>query len=148
MVIVRPPLQPTGQPRRMLTLDIHDEIVSREWVTIDEAGHAVMDAGEAHAAALGEAFETWLAGQSFHSDQLRVLHLVKEQVKANANELIQFESWRFDQPPLSMNGGYERARSVFGGDEELETALRAMNDAVFGDHDPDGEARDSAAPVN
>ena len=148
VVIVRPPLQPTGQPRRMLTLDIHDEIVSREWVTIDEAGHAVMDAGEAHAAALGEAFETWLAGQSFHSDQLRVLHLVKEQVKANANELIQFESWRFDQPPLSMNGGYERARSVFGGDEELETALRAMNDAVFGDHDPDGEARDSAAPVN
>ena len=53
-----------GQPRdrRMLTLDVHDEIdpTTREWVTVDETGHAFMDVDEARADALGAAFETWL----------------------------------------------------------------------------------------
>ena len=80
------------------------------------------------AEALGAAFETWLSGQSFNSDQLRVLHLVKEQIKANAAELTAFESWRFDVPPLSMNGGFERARAVFGGEAELERVLGSMNE--------------------
>ena len=68
---------------------MHDEIDpdTREWVTVDETGHAFMDVDEARAEALGAAFETWLHGQSFNSDQLRVLHLVKEQIKANAAEL-------------------------------------------------------------
>jgi type I restriction enzyme R subunit len=60
-----------------------------------------------------------------------VLHLVKEQIKANAAELSGFESWRFDMPPLSMNGGFERARAVFGGEAELERVLADMNRAVF-----------------
>jgi type I restriction enzyme R subunit len=134
VVIARPAVKPEGQPRRMLTLDVHDEIdpVTREWVTIDETGHAFMDADEARAEALGVAFETWLNGQTFHSDQLRVLHLVKEQIKANAPDLTLFESWRFDAPPLSMNGGFERARAVFGGEAELERILSSMNQAVFG----------------
>jgi type I restriction enzyme R subunit len=134
VVIVRRALMPIGQPRRLLTLDVHDEIdpATREWVTVDETGRAFMDVDEARAAAFGIAFETWLSGETFHSDQLRVLHLVKEQIKANAADLTQFESWRFDQPPLSMNGGFERARAVFGGEAELERVLRSMNDAVFG----------------
>ena len=64
------------------------------------------------------------AGTDFNSDQLRVLHLVKEQIKANAAELTAFDSWRFDTPPLSMNGGFERARAVFGGEAELERVLQ------------------------
>ncbi len=134
VVIVRPPGTPPGEPRRMLTLDVHDEIdpATREWVTVDETGTAFMDADEATAAALGAAFETWLNGQTLNSDQLRLLHLVKEQIKANAADLTVFESWRFDTPPLSMNGGFERARAVFGGEAELERVLSAMNNAVFG----------------
>ena len=86
---------------------------------------------EAIAEARGATFETWLSGHSFNSDQLRVLHLVKEQIKANAADLTGFESWRFDMPPLSMNGGFERARAVFGGEAELERVLGDMNRAVF-----------------
>ena len=51
-----------------------------------------------------------------------VLHLIKEQIKANATELTAFESWRFDTPPLSMNGGFERARAVFGGEPNLSVS--------------------------
>lgn len=133
-VVVREPTRPFGQPRRMLTLDVHDEIdpATREWVTIDEAGHAFMDADVAAAEALGAAFETWLGDEAFNSDQLRLLHLVKEQIKANVADMTLFESWRFDRPPLSMNGGFERARAAFGGEAELESALRRMNQAVFG----------------
>ena len=91
-VVVREPPGLPYQPRRLLTLDVHDEIDpnTREWVTIDETGRAFMDADEAVAEARGAAFETWLGGQSFNSDQLRLLHLVKEQIKANAAESDRF----------------------------------------------------------
>ncbi len=153
VVVVRDAKPPTGQARRMLTLDVHDEIdpATREWVTIDETGHAFLDPDAARAAALGAAFETWLAGRDFHSDQVRVLHLVKEQIKANAAELEQFDSWRFDAPPLSMNGGFERARAVFGGEAELERTLSSMNEAVFGIASGpahDGDPRDADKPLN
>ena len=147
VITVRPAVQPQGQKRKMLTLDVHDAIdpATREWVTVDETGHAFMDVEEARAEALGAAFETWLAtremgGQTFHSDQVRLLHLIKEQIKANAADLTSFESWRFDAPPLSMNGGFERARAVFGGEAELEGVLASMNAAVFGAASPCGSA--------
>lgn len=139
VVVVREGKSPTYQARRLLTLNVHDEIdpATREWVTVDETGHAFLDVDEAKAEALGAAFETWLNnpglnGQVFNSDQLRLLHLIKEQIKANARDLTLFESWRFDSPPLSMNGGFERARAVFGGEAELERILSTMNSAVFG----------------
>ncbi len=127
---------------------MHDEIdpATREWVTVDESGHAFMDVDEARAEALGTAFETWLSGQTFRSDQLRVLHLVKEQIKANAADLTSFESWRFDAPPLSMNGGFERARAVFGGEAELERILTGMNEAVFGPTPQAAPGRDPSRP--
>jgi type I restriction enzyme R subunit len=146
VVVVREPTRVPEYPRRMLTLDVHDEIdpTTREWVTIDETGRAFVDADAVRAEALGAALETWLSTQTFHSDQLRVLHLVKEQIKANAPELTQFESWRFDIAPLSMNGGMERARAVFGSEAELEQVLTSMNAAVFGAA-PDG-AREADRP--
>lgn len=138
IVVVRPAEKKEGQPRRLLTLDVHDEIdpSTREWVTVDETGHAFMDVDEARAEALGAAFETWLDGREFNADQLRLLHLVKEQIKANAPDLSLFESWRFDTPPLSMNGGFERARAVFGGEAELERILASLNNTVFGIDSP------------
>lgn len=137
VVVVRPMEKPKGQPRRMLTLDVHDEIdpTTREWVTVDETGHAYMDADDGRAEAIGGAFEAWLGKQSFNADQLRLLHLVKEQIKANVDELTSFDSYRFDLPPLQMNGGLERARAVFGSMDELESVLLRLNAAVFnGDH--------------
>jgi type I restriction enzyme R subunit len=141
VVVVREEARPPYRSRRLLTLDIHDEIDpnTREWVTIDETGRAFMDPDEAAAEARGAAFETWLGAQGFNSDQLRLLHLVKEQIKANAANLGGFDSWRFDLTPLSMNGGFERARAVFGGEPELERVLADMNRAVF-------EGSSSAAP--
>ena len=152
-VLVREGIPRTNRTRRLLTLDVHDEIdpATREWVTVDETGHAFMDVDEARAEAFGAAFETWLTGQNFNADQLRVLHLVKEQIKANAAELTVFESWRFDAPPLSMNGGFERARAVFGGEAELERILASMNSAVFGissSGTPDSEPIWPAKPLN
>jgi integrase len=78
VVVVREPARPRARVRRLLTLDVHDEIdpATREWVTVDEAGHAFLDVDETHAQALGAAFETWLNGQKFNSDQLRLLHPV------------------------------------------------------------------------
>ncbi len=148
-VVVREGNPPTYQARRLLMLDVHDEIdpTTREWVTVDETGRAFMDEGEARAEALGGAFESWLAGKSFNSDQLRVLHLVKEQIKANAAELTVFDSWRFDAPPLSMNGGFERARAVFGGEAELERMVSSMNEAIFFPPPPHGEGRGGGRPT-
>jgi len=157
VIVVREGKPPAGPARRLLMLDVHDEIdpTTREWVTVDETGHAFMDVDEARAEAFGGAFETWLNGQNFDSDQLRVLHLVKEQISANAAELTVFDSWRFDAPPLSMNGGFERARAVFGGEEELERILSSMNEAVFGITSPEasqaalgGDAIQPDKPVN
>jgi type I restriction enzyme R subunit len=132
-VVARAP-PPRYASKRLLMLDVHDEIdpSTREWVTVDEAGHAYMDVDEARAEALGSAFESWLEAHEFNADQRRLLYLIKEQIKANAADIQGFESWRFDQPPLSMNGGYERARSVFGGEAELERVLASLNGAVFG----------------
>lgn len=148
IVVATPPQRPPAQLRRLLTLDVHDEIdpSTREWVTIDETGRAFMDADEALAEERGAAFETWRSGQSFNSDQLRVLHLIKEQIKANAAELTAFESWRFDVPPLSMNGGFERARAVFSGEAEIERILADMNRAVFGDAAAGAVADDAPRP--
>jgi type I restriction enzyme, R subunit len=65
VVVVREGKPPIYQARRLLMLDVHDEIdpTTREWVTVDETGHAFMDVDEARAEALGGVFETWLNGQ-------------------------------------------------------------------------------------
>jgi type I restriction enzyme R subunit len=154
VVVARAAKPPPPAPRRLLTLDVHDEIdpSTREWVTVDENGHAFMDVDEARTEALGAAFETWLDGQDFNTDQLRLLHLIKEQIKANAAEMTLFESWRFDAPPLSMNGGYERARVVFSSETELERVLASLNCAVFGLSSsgpaPEADAPKPTKPIN
>ena len=147
VVVVSEPKRPPPAARRLLTLDVHDEIdpATRERVTVDETGRAFIDVEEARAEALGAAFETWLDGQDFNTDQPRLLHLVKERIKANAAELTLFESWRFDAAPLSMNGGFERARAIFGGEPELERVLASLNGIVFGLYAA-GSAPDGAAP--
>jgi type I restriction enzyme R subunit len=144
-IVVRPSPIPPAQPRRLLTLDVHDEIdpTTREWVIIDETGNAaMMTADEVRGETLAAACESWLSRNEFNSDQLKVLHFIKENIRANATELTAFESWRFDRPPLSMYGGFERARAAFGNEEELERVLADMNRAVF-DAPETGDAAES-----
>ena len=50
-----------------------------------------------------------------------------------------------------MNGGFERARAVFGGEAELERVLGDMNRAVFGESSsdaPEGYASRRGKPSN
>ena len=50
-----------------------------------------------------------------------------------------------------MNGGFERARAVFGSEAELERILGDMNRTVFGDISSglgDGDARRTEDPTN
>jgi type I restriction enzyme R subunit len=51
-----------------------------------------------------------------------------------------------------MNGGFERARAVFGGEPQLERVLADMNAMVFGTASagdaPDGAASRPDKPIN
>lgn len=142
VVVVRAPtgVSEPGGARRLLTLDIHDEIdeATREWVTVDEHGQAAYDETEARAEELGVAFEAWFESRPFNSDQTRLLHLVKEQLMANAATMEYFDSFRFDLAPFSLRGGFARARQVFGGEAQLEAVISDMNRAVFGDESDRG----------
>ena len=141
VVVVRTPTGMEEGPRKTLTLDIHDEIdaATREWVTIDENGNPYMDTAEALAEALGANFEAWFEAGEFNSDQERLLRVIKEQIKANAGTLASFDDFRFDMPPFSMIGGYQRARQIFGGDAGLAEVIASMNEAVFGEASPEQE---------
>ncbi|MCY1320393.1 DNA phosphorothioation system restriction enzyme [compost metagenome] len=141
VVVVRTPTGMEEGPRKTLTLDIHDEIdaATREWVTIDENGNTYMDAAETLAEAMGAAFEEWFEANNFNSDQERLLRVIKEQIKANAGTMTRFDDFRFDMPPFSMIGGYQRARQIFGGDTGLEKILASLNLAVFGDGSPNDD---------
>ena len=45
-----------------------------------------------------------------------------------------------------MNGGFARARAVFGGEAELERVLSSMNEAVFGIGSSTAPGDDPAQP--
>ena len=127
------PRDPNTQPRRMLTLDVHDHIdpSTRGWVIDDNGEFVPTPEDEAQATALGIRFEAWLIRQSFNSDQIRLLRLMESQIKANAADLESWETYHFRQSPFSENGGIQRARHVFGGEKQLDEMLASLNDALF-----------------
>jgi len=133
-VIPAPPRDPNAQPRKLLTLDIYDHIdpSTREWFTVDEDGNLIRtDEQEAKATELGVCFEAWLVGRSFDTEQMRWLRMVESQIRANAGEMEEFQTYHFTMPPFSLNGGYQRARQVFDGDDALNEMLASLNAAVF-----------------
>jgi hypothetical protein len=76
--------------RKLLVLDVidHIDLASRDWVTFDDAGNVVReDAAEARAAALGLRFEAWLGSFARNSDQMRLLRMMEQQVRANAADI-------------------------------------------------------------
>jgi len=137
-IVIREAPKPPSQTRRLLTLDVHDEIdpSTREWVTTDETGNAaMMNAEDVQAESLGAALNMARRQQLQFRPAPRAAPL-KENIRANNADLTAFESWRFYIAPLSHYGGFERARAAFGSDEELEHILADMNRAVFDAPDP------------
>lgn len=144
-IIPSKPRDPTAQPRKLLTLDIYDHIdpSTREWFTVDEDGNLIRtDEQEAKATELGLRFEAWLVGRSFDTEQMRWLRMIESQIRANAGEMEEFQTYHFTMPPFSLNGGYQRARQVFGGDDALNEMLASLNAAVF----PAAPGGDGPAP--
>ncbi len=141
-VIPSKPRDPTARPHKLLTLDIYDHIdpSTREWFTVDEDGNLIRtDEQEARATELGLRFEEWLTGRSVDAEQTRWLRMMESQIRANAGTMETFQSYLFTLPPFSLNGGYPRARQVFGDEQRLEELLASLNAAVF-PPPPDGEA--------
>lgn len=123
-------------PRKLLVLDVNDHIdpASRDWVTLDDDGNFVQEPEvEARANGLALRFEAWLETFNANSDQLRLLRMMGEQLKANAADIEQWEEYRFVMPPFSAIGGIGRMKQTFDGDEGLAAMLRSLNSMVFAD---------------
>lgn len=153
MVVVREgPAAPPARPRRLLTLDIHDEIdpTTREWIVYEEDGTARAAApDEARADRLGVAFEAYLSGLALDYAQERLARQIGEQIRQNAGGMTSFDAWRLTRPPFSLQGnGLQHARAVFGGADALAAFLAGLNAAVFGATEAGGNrkrAEESAA---
>jgi type I restriction enzyme R subunit len=147
-VVVKEPGGAKPEPRKLLVLDVHDHIDpgSRDWLTFDDAGNIVReDAVEARAGALALRFEAWLATRQPNSDQLRLLRMMEQQIRANADEIDSWDEYRFVMPPFSSIGGIARLRQTFGGEEGLASMLVSLNAAVFGDGGAEGMAAGAPA---
>jgi type I restriction enzyme R subunit len=46
-------------------------------------------------------------------------------------QMEEFQAYHFTLPPFSLNGGYSRARQVFGDEDALKELLASLNAAVF-----------------
>jgi type I restriction enzyme R subunit len=128
-------------PRKLLMLDVHDHIdpASRGWLSFDETGGVVLAQGaEARAGELALRFEAWLGAFAPNSDQLRLLKMVGEQIRANSEEITEWGEHRFVMPPFSHIGGIARMRATFGGEEGLARMIAGLNAAVF-EGEGDGE---------
>jgi type I restriction enzyme R subunit len=119
----------------LLVLDVDDHIdpASRSWLTLDDEGRPVRPPEvEARAHDRGMRCEGWLLDQQgVEPDQERLLRMIGEQIKANADRIEGFEVHRFLDPPFTYTGGLQRAESLFGGREGLAALLDGLNRSVF-----------------
>lgn len=135
-VVVQEPSGAKPETRKLLVLDVNDHIdpASRDWLTFDDNGNLVREAAvEARAGALALRFEAWLAGCQPNSDQLRLLRMIEQQIRANACEIDGWDEYRFVMPPFSSLGGIARMRQTFGGEDGLARMVASLNAAVFED---------------
>jgi type I restriction enzyme R subunit len=124
-----------GKSRGLLVLDINDHIdpTTRGWVTLDEDGNQVRTPeGDAMAAELGARFEAWLmARETLNPEQVRLIRMLGEVIKANAADLESVETYHFTLPPFSGIGGRRMVEAAFGGASKLTDVLASLNAAVF-----------------
>ena len=133
-IVERPAKPPGTPPRKLITLDIHDEIdpATREWIVVEEDGTAhAATAAEARADALGTRFETFLGGRGLNAEQERLARQIGEKIKAEAADIAAFEDYRFVMAPFANQGGLQKARALFGGGAALDAFLAELNAAVF-----------------
>ena len=131
----RPPKgRPSGR-RALLTLDVNDHIdpASRDWLTLDGNGRIVRTPEhESRAAEVGMRFEAWRGEhQEFNAEQSRWASLIGSRVRADAMNMKAFGGWDFDEHPFAALGGYNQARRVFSGEENLDRLIAGFNAAVF-----------------
>ena len=131
----RPPKgRPSGR-RTLLTLDVNDHIdpASRDWLTLDGNGRIVRTPEhESRAAEVGMRFEAWRGEhEEFNAEQSRWASLIGSRVRADAMNMETFGGWDFDEHPFAALGGYNQARRVFGGEENLDRLIAGFNAAVF-----------------
>jgi type I restriction enzyme, R subunit len=101
------------------------------------------DETEARANTLGLRFEAWLAGFAPNSDQMRLLRMMEQQIRANAADIEAWDTYRFVMPPFSSIGGLARLYQTFGGEDGLARMVASLNAAVF----PADEPGDPQAPT-
>ncbi len=149
-VVAAEPPNRNRKPRGPLLLDVHDQIDpgTRGWVTLDEDGNEIRSPEtDARAAELGARFEAWfLAQDRLTQDQLRLLRMVGEVIRADATTLDGFEPANFAMPPFSGMGGRRMVEQSFGGAAPLDALLAGMNAAVFRSDGPPGARPEAARP--
>jgi type I restriction enzyme, R subunit len=146
IVVTAEPSSDKPKPRTLLVLDVNDHIdpASRDWLTFDDTGNVVReDETEARANTLGLRFEAWLAGFAPNSDQMRLLRMMEQQIRANAADIEAWDTYRFVMPPFSSIGGLARLYQTFGGEDGLARMVASLNAAVF----PADEPGDPQAPT-
>lgn len=144
--IRQPTARPPSTPRTLLTLDVDDHIdpTTREWVTVDENDNLVfLDPDEAQAALMGARFEAWLGAQeNLHADETRLLLMIGEYFRANAETAEPFTPDHFSVVPQFKNvGGLSRAIQAFGNEELLRAVLANLNQALFAEPDATGRTQ-------
>lgn len=144
--------RPAGppSPRRLLTLDIHDEIdpTTREWITYDEAGNPrPSSAAEAEADRLGARLEAVLGTLDLTAEQDRIAGMIAAQIRAQGADMVAFTAARFTRPPFSLRGGLAAVQAAFGGEAGLAEFLRVLNAGVFDarPHQPDSPGEETRA---
>jgi type I restriction enzyme R subunit len=129
-----------GKPRGLLVLDVNDHIdpASRAWITLDEDGNERRTPeADAKAAELGARFEAWiLSHPRLDPTQERLMRMLGEVIKANANEMESVEPWQFTLPPFIGMGGRRMVEAAFGNDVRLNAYLRDLNRVVFKNQEP------------
>jgi type I restriction enzyme R subunit len=128
--------RPRPQPRALVVVDTDDHIdpATREWVTVDENGNLVFPpASEVRQGELGVRFEAWLGEQELSPDQVRLLKVVGEQIRANAEQWSEFTPDHFEV--WSARGRWDRRRAIelFGSERLLTELCAGLTRAVFGE---------------
>jgi type I restriction enzyme, R subunit len=147
-ILVKPGEAKPSKPRRLLTLDLHDEIdpTTREWIVYEADGTVrASTPDEVRSERLGVRFEAFVGSLELTAAQERLARIIGEQIRHNAASMESFDAWRFTRPPFSLQERSQRAPAVFGGAEALDAFLAGLNAAVFGSGDEDGQEHDRPA---
>ena len=64
-------------------------------------------------------------------------------IESNADEITEWDEYRFVMPPFSSIGGLARMRQTFGGGDGPAQMVASLNAAVFDDDEGEGDRADA-----